>query len=50
MRRKLALVLLGLGTILGFASGFHDLRYMAHHRGHWGAPCYADGRSWLFGY
>jgi hypothetical protein len=42
MRRSMALVLLGLGALLGFASGFRDLRHGVHHRGHWGAPCYFD--------
>jgi hypothetical protein len=50
MRRKWALVLLGLGAVLGFASGFHDLRHGAHPRGHFGPPCYVDGRPWLFGF
>jgi hypothetical protein len=49
MRRKMALVLLGLGALLGFASGFRDVRHGAHGHGHFGAPCY-DGRSWLFGF
>lgn len=44
-RRTLALVLLGLGTLLGFASGFHSLR---HHHGHHGPPCYVGERSWPF--
>jgi hypothetical protein len=48
MRRKMALVLLGFGALLGFASGFHDLRHGAH--GHRGAPCYGHERSWLFGF
>jgi hypothetical protein len=38
MRRKLALVLLGLGTLLGFASGFHAVCH--GHYGHWHSPCY----------
>jgi hypothetical protein len=50
MRRKLALVVLGLGMLVGFASGFRDLRHGAHQRGHWGGPCYGEGRSWLFGF
>jgi hypothetical protein len=41
MRRKLALVLLGLGTLLGFASGFHSVRHAVHH-GHWHSPCYME--------
>jgi len=45
MRRRLALVLLGLGVVLGYASGFHTLRH-----GHWGYSCYPGERSWLFGY
>ena len=48
MRRNLVLVLLGLGAVLGFASGLHDLRYGA--RGHRGATCYGHERSWLFGF
>jgi hypothetical protein len=48
MRRKMALVLLGLGALLGFASGFHDLRHGVH--GWRGAPCYGHERSWLFGF
>ena len=47
MRRRLALVLLGLGVVLGYASGFHALRH-GHH--HWGYSCYPGERSWLFGY
>jgi hypothetical protein len=48
MRRRMALVLLGLGALLGFASGFSELRHGVHgHRGH---PCYLDRRSWLFEY
>jgi hypothetical protein len=50
MRRKLALVLLGLGTLLGFACGLSELRHMTRHHGHFGAPCYVDGRSWLYGF
>ena len=47
MRRRLALVLLGLGALLGFASGFHQLRHGVHgHHGH--HSCYLDGRSWPF--
>ncbi len=33
VRRKLVLVLLGLGTVCGFALGIHSLRY--HHEGGW---------------
>ena len=42
MRRNVALVLLGVGALIGFASGFLDLRHGAYHRGHWGVPCYFD--------
>jgi hypothetical protein len=49
MRRKMALVLLGLGTLLGYASGFHAIRHHGLH-GHRHAPCYLDGGSWLSGY
>ncbi len=49
MRRYTALVLLGLGTLLGYASGFHSVRHARAH-GHWHAPCYLDGGSWLSGY
>jgi hypothetical protein len=34
MRRKLLLVLLGLGSVAGFAAGVHSLG--AHHEGGWG--------------
>jgi hypothetical protein len=34
MRRKLLLVLLGLGSVAGLASGLQSLR--AHHDGGWG--------------
>jgi hypothetical protein len=44
----MALVLLGLGALLGFASGFHELRQGLHGRHR--HPCYLDGRSWLFEY
>ncbi|HTV25304.1 MAG TPA: hypothetical protein VMG12_41705 [Polyangiaceae bacterium] len=48
MRRRLALVLLGLGAVLGFASGFQQLRHHGLH-GHPGHhSCYLDGRSWPF--
>ena len=47
MRRKLALVLLGLGAVLGYASGFHALRHGGWHAG-WADSCYSH-RSWLFG-
>jgi hypothetical protein len=42
----MALVLLGLGALLGFASGFRELTHgvQRHH------PCYLHGRSWLFEY
>jgi len=46
-RRTLALVLLGLGTLLGFASGFRSLRHAGAHGQH-GAPCYLGERSWPF--
>lgn len=46
MRRKMALVLLGLGAVLGFASGFHELRHGLHAPR--GGSCYVGGRSWLF--
>jgi hypothetical protein len=41
MRRKLALFVLGLGTLAGFASGFHALRHGLHH-GHWHSPCFME--------
>lgn len=34
MRRKLLLVLLGLGSVAGLAAGVHSLG--AHHEGGWG--------------
>lgn len=47
MRRTMALVLLALGTVLGFASGFHSLR---HGHGLHGGSCYLDGLAWRFGF
>jgi hypothetical protein len=42
----LALVLFGLGALLGFAAGFREIRHgVQHHR-----PCYLEGRPWLFEY
>jgi len=41
MRRKLILVLLGLGSVAGFAAGVQSLR--AHHEGGWG--CRSRGHS-----
>ncbi len=32
MRRPFALLFLGIGTVAGFASGFHDLRCARQHR------------------
>jgi len=49
MRRYLALVLLGLGTMAGYAAGFHSLRHAAAH-GHWHSACYLERGSWLSGY
>ncbi|HWO10553.1 MAG TPA: hypothetical protein VNN80_13770 [Polyangiaceae bacterium] len=46
-RRTLALVLLGLGTLLGFASGFRSLRHAGEH-GLRAAPCYFGDRPWRF--
>jgi hypothetical protein len=44
----MALVLLGLGALVGFASGFREIRHdVQGHRGH---PCYLGERSWLFEY
>lgn len=50
MRRKALIVLLALGTVVGFGSGFHRVAHrMGCHRAGWGshgmgpsAPCGGD--------
>lgn len=32
MKRKLLIVLLGAGTVLGYGAGFASMRWHAHHR------------------
>jgi hypothetical protein len=40
LKKKIVVIALALGTILGFASGFHHLRgHGPCHGGAWSGPC-----------
>lgn len=58
MKRRIAIVLLSLGTIAGYTAGFRSLfgggchgrwrHHQAHHAGP-SQPCHGPGQSWGHG-